>query len=192
MEDLHRVFNGFFPFISLDFFKLANTLDPGGKHMGKNKKKWKQSHAYLCDLYNSAYWVRVFEWLNELWSVSHYSPSGAVACFLLQFLVIWACWWLFCFMLPYYTEWKLPQPPPKKKKILKMRGYVERVPRDPFQNRVSVFIWACLPYGLRGSGWGVTQCGREQQPFFRMLRYRKYLKLVYYLKINSDAFSFHL
>lgn len=80
----------------------------------------------------------------------------------------------------------------QERKILKMRGYVERVPRDPFQNRVSVFIWACLPYGLRGSGWGVTQCGREQQPFFRMLRYRKYLKLVYYLKINSDAFSFHL
>lgn len=38
MEDLHLVFNGFFPFISLDFFKLANTLDPGGKHVGKNKK----------------------------------------------------------------------------------------------------------------------------------------------------------
>lgn len=38
MEDLHLVFNGFFHFISLDFFKLANTLDPGGKHMGKNKK----------------------------------------------------------------------------------------------------------------------------------------------------------
>lgn len=39
MEDLHLVFNGLFPFISLDFFKLANTLDPGGKHVGKNKKK---------------------------------------------------------------------------------------------------------------------------------------------------------
>ena len=38
MEDLHLVFNGFSRFISLDFFKLANTLDPGGKHMGKNKK----------------------------------------------------------------------------------------------------------------------------------------------------------
>lgn len=38
--------------------------------------------------------------------------------------------------------------------------------QDPFQKEVSVFIWACLPYGLRGSGWGVTQCGREQQPFF--------------------------
>ena len=38
MEDLHLVFNGFSRFISLDFFKLATTLDPGGKHMGKNKQ----------------------------------------------------------------------------------------------------------------------------------------------------------
>ena len=37
IEDLHLVFNGFFHFISPDFLKLANTLDPGGKHMGKNK-----------------------------------------------------------------------------------------------------------------------------------------------------------
>ena len=139
MEDLHRVFNGFFPFISLDFFKLANTLDLGGKHVGKNKNKWKQSHAYLCDLYNSAYWVWVFEWLNELWSVSHYSPSGAVACFLLQFLVIWACWWLFCFMLPYYTEWKLPQPPPKKEKSWKWEAMLKEFPETP-----SRIEWVCL------------------------------------------------
>lgn len=37
IEDLHLVFNGFFHFISPDFFKLANKLDQGGKHMGKNK-----------------------------------------------------------------------------------------------------------------------------------------------------------
>ena len=37
IEDLHLVFNGFFHFISPDFFKLANKLDQAGKHMGNNK-----------------------------------------------------------------------------------------------------------------------------------------------------------
>ena len=86
----------------------------------------------------------------------------------------------------------------QERTILKTRGYVERVPREPFHNRVSVFIWACLPYRLREPGEVGAEGGvrdavwREQQPFFRMLRYRTYPQLVYYLKINFDAFSFHL
>lgn len=196
MEDLHLVFNGFFRSISLDFFKLANTLDPGGKHMGKTKNR-KQSHANLCDLCNSSYWVPVFEWLNELRSVFHYSPSGAAACFVHQFLVIRACWWLFCFMRPYYTEWKLPQPPPKKEQSWKRGVMLKEFPESPSTIERVCLSGPAYPTDLENlgrRGWGgcMTQCGREQQPFFRMLRYRKYPKLVYYLKINFDAFSFHL
>lgn len=40
----------------------------------------------------------------------------------------------------------------QERTILKTRGYVERVPREPFHNRASVFIWACLPYRLREPG----------------------------------------
>ena len=54
----------------------------------------------------------------------------------------------------------------QERTILKTGGYVERVPREPFHNRVSVFIWACLPYRLRepgevgAGGLGcVMQCG---------------------------------
>lgn len=122
----------------LDFFKLANTLDP---RKIQKQKKWKQSHAYLCDLY-TALTGSVLEWLNESGVCFSLLSIWSRACFLLQFLVIWACWWLFCFYAAILYRMKLPQPPPKKEKILKMRGYVERVPRDPFQKRVSVFIWA--------------------------------------------------
>ena len=56
----------------------------------QKKKKPKQNKTKLSDLYNSSYLVLVFETLNELWSVFHYSPSGAAACFVQQFLVILA------------------------------------------------------------------------------------------------------
>lgn len=102
-------------------FKLVNILDPEGNIWRKAEKQTnkKQSSANLCDLYNSPYLVLAFEYLNELWSAFHYSPSGAVACFVQQFLVILAWRWLFCFMLPYFTEWKLPQPPRKKEQSWK-------------------------------------------------------------------------
>lgn len=106
-------------------FKLANTQKPGGKHRGKQKyKNRKKRSTNPYDLYNSSYFVLVFESLNEFWSVSHYSPSGAVVHFVWQFLVILAQRWLFCFMLMYYIDWKLPvHLPPKKQQSWKGRIY---------------------------------------------------------------------
>lgn len=115
---IHLKFTPCFQSFSFNFpwlFKLANTLIRKENTWGKQKpNKQKKCSANLCDLYNSSYFVLVFEYLNELWCVFHYSPSGAVARFVQQFLVILARWWLFCCRLSYNTEWKLMQPPPKK------------------------------------------------------------------------------
>lgn len=153
MEDLHLVFNGFFHFISLDFFKLANTLDPGGKHMGKNKKTktkpcgslWLVQQLLLGPGVWVAEWTVVCFSLLSIWSCGLLCSSISGHLGLLVTVLFYAA---------ILYRMKAAAATAQERTILKMRGYVERVPRDPFQNRVSVFICACLPYRLREPGVG--------------------------------------
>lgn len=139
MEDLHLVFQPkLFPFISLDFFKLANTLDPGENTWGKTKKNEnKAMHiSVTCTIALTGSGC-LSGWMNcglflvlSIWSRGLLSSSISGHLGLLVTVLFLCC----------HTIQNESCRSHHPRKILKMRGYVERVPRDPFQKRVSVYL----------------------------------------------------
>lgn len=93
-----------------------------------------------CTIY---YLILVLEHGNELWSVFHYSPSGAIAHFVQQFLVIFGLMVTVLFYAAILYRVKAAAATTQERIILKIRGDVERVRHDGFRHReVRVFISA--------------------------------------------------
>lgn len=134
------------------------------------------------------YWVLVFEYLNEPWSVFHYFPSGAVACFVQQFLALSAWWWQFCFMLWYFTELKQPQTLPKKKPSW-TRGVLLKEFLWPFPTE-RVHVYLGLPTVQDAQGVAGMPQGTKALPLDAKIESESRVAL--YIKVNFDAFSFHL